>query len=290
VITSGRPFYQFQFLQVLKSKFPYIKTLGDYRDPWNTNTNIESSLKRKFFRILETPIEKKTTATLDYITTCSEGFAENIKTLPTNKEIHIITNGFEDFAENICKTSTSEKTKFSVAFVGSLYDNQKIEVFLNALINSPYKNNIKLIFYGLENQKTQFERIKMITKRSNLDIVINPWLEKTKMLEMVMSHDAMLMCGLKSQKGRHTAKFFDYLSFQKNIILCPSDSDILEAEIERLKIGVTLDDEEQVRAWLDKLASENFNWLYHGIREEIEYYTYKNQVKKLAAIIENDKI
>jgi hypothetical protein len=286
VLTSGRPFYQFQFIEKLKSNFPQIITIGDYRDPWNTNVNIDLSIKRKFFRFFEKPIEKRLIKNIDVITTCSSGVAESISQITKLKEIHIITNGFKKLLETTNKTKEYGQP-FEIAYIGSLYENQKIEIFIEAIGQSANKNKFTFHFYGLKNQPAALERIKKLAKIYKISIEIFPWMPKTEMIEKAANHDALLICGLPLRKGTYTAKFFDYLSFQKNIILSPSDADILEAEIERLKIGAVLDNQEAVLKWIDELAANNFNWPYQGDASKIKEYTNENQVKKLAKIIEN---
>ncbi len=283
VVTSGRPFYQFQYVSKLKSKFPYISCIGDYRDPWNTNTNINSSVKRKFFKWFEKSVEKRTTNSFSAITTCSEGFKRNISLLIKDKPIYVITNGFNSF--NTQSNINKQTNKFEIAFIGSLYENQMIETFLIPLINSSISKKIKIIFYGISNQPEQKKRIIKIIQNTDLETEVKPWMKKNELLKNVINHDAFLLCGLKTQKGRHTAKFFDYLSFKKNIILCPSDEDVLENEIKRLKIGKTLPNEDAVTNWILELNDNNFVWPFIGNLDEIEKFTYKNQVKKLADII-----
>lgn len=283
VITSGRPFYQFQFLYQLKKEFPSIKCYGDYRDPWNTNTNINSSLKRKFFRLLETPIEKKTTDSFEALITCSEGFRENIQHLIKNKKIEVITNGFKDFVN---KPHDRKNNKFEIAYIGSLYDNQAIEKFISPLISNNKSKHFKLIFYGLNNQENQETRVLNLIKGSEFEVIIKPWMEKEQMISEVSSQNALLLCGIPERKGTYTAKFFDYLSLQKNIILCPSDDDILEKEIERLNIGVVLNSEKMVLDWVQKLSAINFEWKYEGKKELIAEFSYQNQVNKLIKLIE----
>lgn len=285
IITSGRPFYQFQFLYRLKKQFPQLRCIGDYRDPWNTNTNINQSLKRRFFCELEKPIEIKTTSNFEFLTTCSEGFKSNVQSLITNIPVHIITNGFKEFY-----TSQNEivfNSKFEIAFIGSLYENQKIEVFLRPLVNFIHAKKIKLIFYGLLNQPDQVTRIEKIVANSDLEVYFESWIDKKSLVNRVKKHNAFLLCGLKSQKGRHTAKFFDYLSFQKNIILCPSDEDVLAEEIKRLNVGVILDDENNVNEWLNELHENKYIWKYNGLVDTVAEFKYTNQVKKLSNHIEN---
>lgn len=284
VITSGRPFYQFQFLHRLKKQFSYLTCIGDYRDPWNTNTNINQSLKRRFFRILEQPIEVKTTCNFDFLTTCSDGFKSNIQTLISKPPIHVITNGFKQFHKP--PNTDNKNHKFEIAFVGSLYANQQIETFLKPLIESSQAKNIELFFYGLNNQPEQKKRIKSLTDKTALIVNFADWMDKNALVKKVHRHNAFLLCGLKSQKGRHTAKFFDYLSFQKNIILCPSDDDILAQEINRLNIGIVLDNEHNVSEWLHQLHQNEYTWEYKGNTDLIATFTYSNQVKKLINYIE----
>ena len=286
VITSGRPFYQFQFLSQLRREFPHIRCFGDYRDPWNTNTNINQSAKRKFFRWLETPIEKKTINSFEGIITCSEGIKDNIKTLIKNKPITVITNGFDDFIKGPEKARNNNL--FEIAYIGSLYDNQEIERFIIPLMSNMYHKRFKLIFYGLNNQEKQKNRILDLTEQSTLQIEIKPWLEKEEMLNEAVTSDALLICGIPDRKGTYTAKFFDYLALQKNIILCPSDNDVLQSEINRLNLGWILNDQSEINEWIsliNRYMEENKRPVYSGNQEEIEKFKYEAQVNKLANIL-----
>jgi glycosyltransferase involved in cell wall biosynthesis len=284
VITSGRPFYQFIFADQLKKKHDRIKWYGDYRDPWNTNTNIESSLKRRFFRYIETPIEKRVIKSAESLITCSEGFKSNIKELIKHKEIHVITNGFSCF---IRTENKNKNKKLEIAYVGSLYDNQKIERFLKPLNHIANIGEIKLVFYGFKSRNKALKKIETIVDQTHIEIEIKPWMEKNQMIAAAINHDCFLLCGIPARKGTYTAKFFDYLAMQKNIILCPSDNDILEKEIIRLNVGTVLKSEEEVLKWYSSLKGKGFKWEYNGNVDKIEGYKNSAQVDKLISIISN---
>lgn len=283
IITSGRPFYLFEFAHQIVQRFPEVKWIGDYRDPWNTNTNLDlMKFKGKFFRWLELSSEVQSTTSAEFLTTCSEGIKDNISTLITKKKIVVVTNGFEDFI-----TSTEDQSavrQIEIAYVGSLYHNQKIETFLNGLNSSEYNSNFAIYFYGIKKDSTNYDRIKKSISSSVQNIHFKPWMPKDEMIRALTKHDCFLLCGIPSRKGTYTAKFFDYLSMKKNIILCPGDQDILTKEVRRLNIGWVLNDEPAVKNWASEVT-DTFNREgaipFRGDIAEIAKYRYQNQIDRL---------
>ena len=166
VIISGNPFIQFKFGYLLNKKHN-IKWIADYRDAWTTS-DINNIHKNKLFRtlhFLERRFEKKWVRTASAITASSMPIANGIRDLTGVKE-NALYNGFEEDDFKFIKERTPFET-FTITYVGTLYEGQKIEVFCKAFkqfIDSNANSNIKLLFPGISFYKEQEKRIKNLMK------------------------------------------------------------------------------------------------------------------------------
>ncbi len=280
VITSGRPFIQFKICWKLKRDFPQIHWIADYRDPWNSGFLMGNGFKNKVLQIIEKPFEKRWLKNATFYTTTSLGFKENISQILRDHQGYVVTNGFESF-KNCPQNFTHE---FVIGYLGSLYPQQKIEIFLNGFTNLLKKYpglKIKLLFWGIGNYH-QEKRIKNSLKGFENYFEIIPKIKKEELEWSLCTASCFLLCGIPERKGTYTAKLFDYFSFQKPIILSPSDKDILHETILRTKTGVVLQSQEEVSSWLHKTYENRKLIPYEGNKKTIELFKLENQVKILA--------
>jgi hypothetical protein len=291
LITSGRPFLLFRFAYLLKREFPNISWLADYRDPWNSCPLIKQSFKQRLFRLLEKPMEKKWVAKADSITTVSEGISSSISKIVDRSRAVIVTNGFEEFVET---AAGNHAKSFSIAYIGSLYDSQQIEVFLEGfkryIKKTKHSPAIDLQFLGLGNSAKQNSRIKRALSGFEEYYYIENWLPKEVMMNKASMAHNLLLCGMPDRKGTYTAKFFDYLSLQRNIVLCPSDGDILEKTINETHSGIVLNTSEEVSNYLDityRQWEEQKSIPYYGQKDKILSYSYKKQVQILSHVLDS---
>ncbi|MBS4013951.1 MAG: hypothetical protein KGZ97_09395 [Bacteroidetes bacterium] len=288
VITSGGPFLQFRFCYLLKKELSYVNWVADYRDPWNSCSNINDKIKAQFLRIFEKPLEKRWLKNSLFFISVSEGVKDGIEALTSSKNGKVITNGFNEFVEN---SQNINSVDFTIAYVGSLYNQQKIEVFLDGYKTFWMKNQkakVKLQFFGIEVLPTPKTRIERIIKEIPDKYEILPWLQKEELIVQVEKVNAFLLCGIPERKGTYTAKLFDYFSMRKPIILCPSDNDILEETIRETETGVVLNTPEEVEVWLNNAYDYwqiHKSIPYNAKEELLLQYTYEKQVEKLAALI-----
>jgi glycosyltransferase involved in cell wall biosynthesis len=289
VLTSGRPFIHFRFAYLLKKEFPNIEWVADYRDPWNSCSNIKSSAKLKFLKRLETPLEKKWLKNCVFFTTVSEGFQDSIQKIIRDKKGYVILNGFEDFFD--CREKPDYQQEIVISYVGTLYYQQRIEVFLEGFkkfIRSHPHSKIKLIFWGLGNDKNQVARIKNTLIQFEDYFQIFPWVEKEKLKVKLCLSDCFLVAGIPERKGTLTAKIFDYFSLRKPIVLCPTDQDIIERVITETHTGVVLKNSHEVYYWLAetyKIWLESAKIPYLAESSDLEEFRYENQVFKLTNLL-----
>ena len=254
VIASGRPFYLFKFCYRLKKEFNYIDWIADYRDPWTTNPINQSSIKMRFLAWLERPLEKKWVGNALKFTTCSSLWVEQISQL-TGVPGFVSQNGFDDqFFESL--KPVVNKEEFTIIYNGTLYDNQRIEVFVKGFIDfihRPSKPRARLIFAGAGSDPRRLARIKAISLTSVEKIDVLPKMEQPKVFELLAKAHLCVLTNYDGEKGRHTAKLFDYLASQKPIVLCPSDNDVMEALIRETNSGFTVNSSEEAATLLSEL-------------------------------------
>ena len=80
-------------------------------------------------------------------------------------------------------------------------------------------------------------------------------------------------------------KIFDYLGARKNIIIAPSDNDVMEKLVKETGAGITADSVGEFVHALEGLYrewKESGTIRYKGKQEAIEYYTRENQTSILA--------
>ncbi len=289
VLTSGKPFILFRFCYLLKRKHPLIKWIADYRDPWTSETNDKKSLKAQFFRYLDKPFEKKWLQSADQIITVSTGVAESINSIISHsKPIGIVQNGFEDFYDY---TTLEKENNFSVAYIGTLYPEQNIEIFIKGFLAFSEANkgiSTKLKFYGLANDPNQVKRVQTAFQKRNELFETFERQPKEDLMKQVAKSSSVLLCGMPDRKGTYTAKLMDYFALRKNIYLCPSDNDALHELITQSQAGRILNTVEDVKIRLQLDFNE---WLanglvkYTGNYNVINKFKTDNQVKKLAEIL-----
>jgi glycosyltransferase involved in cell wall biosynthesis len=288
VITSGRPFVQFRFCYLLKKEFPQIQWIADYRDPWNSCSNINDNIKARFLRIFEKPLEKRWLKNAAFFSSTSKGFVDGINTILEQPKGYVITNGFSEFIDI---SQNFESSDLTIAYVGSLYHQQKIEIFLEGYKSFCNKNQnakVKLQFFGIEDMPAPKTRIERIIKEIPDKYEIIQWLQKEELIEQAEKVNAFLLCGIPERKGTYTAKLFDYFSMRKPIILCPSDNDILKETIKETETGVVLNTTEEVEVWLNNAYAYwqlHKSIPYNAKEELLLQFTYEKQVEKLAALI-----
>ena len=158
----------------MKKKFPNIKWIPDYRDQWNTYGDRESKSKiSKIFGIIEKRLEKKWTSNCSFFITTSPKWLENIEKFIKNNGV-FIANGYDGKLEQ--KKISNKNKNLKILYAGTLYQNQKIEMFCKAIseVNMKHNNAVEIEFIGCEMIEGQSDRLKNIKKNhSGVFIITN---------------------------------------------------------------------------------------------------------------------
>lgn len=289
VITTGNPFILFRFGYLLKKHFK-ILWIADYRDDWNTNKlKIKKTLPDRIVSFFESGNEKRWVSRSDTFLSVSDEYVEKISNF-TNKIGHVIGNGFIDD-----EYPNPEETfdHFAIVYNGTLYDSQKIEIFIDVFkkIIDKYadKTKIYLYFIGLAYENKQTERIKNLLKGYENFFVITNRIPKEEVIKIQLKSSLLLMVSHGDTKGIPSSKIYQYMRCYKNIFLCPSDSDIMEKILTNSGLGIITTDPEDAFLKLEKLILEYIENKEIAVKINNSYisqFSRKEQTKKLAHILD----
>jgi hypothetical protein len=130
LIVSANPFEIFKFGHLLHKKTK-INWIADYRDDWNTSELPEYRNRNYLIKKIESYYEKKWLRNCSAVTTISNYYSSKLQNF-LSKPVFTILNGF-DFNSNF-KQNNNFYPDFTIVYNGSLYDSQKIEIFLKGYI------------------------------------------------------------------------------------------------------------------------------------------------------------
>jgi glycosyltransferase involved in cell wall biosynthesis len=281
-----------------KFKIPYVL---DYRDLWNNRIihqkytpNAKLKFQDKITSFWWRVWAKK--ALLNTIT--SEPWRTKLQNIGVRKTA-VITNGFE---KNEFVFNTNDATKeFKIVHTGSLYNNQDLTAFFNAVnifINKINPLNFKIYFIGAERNK----KVKYISINSFIDaqtlkdkyrlseeyFVFSPRTSREDSLKQVYSASILLMPTFPFSPGTYSGKIFEYLPSKRPILATPKDLSVIDELIQETQTGICSSIEDEIVEFLTQSYND---WIKKGFviiegkKEKIDYYSRENQTKILADLI-----
>lgn len=244
LIISGNPFIQFKFGYLLNKKFN-IKWIADYRDAWSTTEiyDTDSTVLRRFIHRLDCKFEKKWVSTAHKISASSGPIGKSIEKI-TGVESFPLYNGinFDDFN----KVRTLEKRKkFTITYIGSLYDGQKIEFFCEAfkkLIEEVPGIKVQLLFPGLAFFGDQESRVKTALKDYESYFECSERIPREEILKLEKEAHLLLHVAWQGFQGIIASKIYEYIASGTKILVTPSDNGPIEEIVSSSKCGVSISD------------------------------------------------
>ena len=288
IITSGRPFVHFRFAHLLKKEFPYVKWIADYRDAWTTST-IKEGQHWFLYRLidwLESKSEKKWLKDAAFATASSIPIANGVAAF-TGISAYPLYNGFvaEDF-DTVKNHKPFEK--FTICYIGTLYQGQKIEVFCEAYKQflDQYPNaRVDLRFIGLAADVTQVKRVEKKLAGYEYAYSISDRIDRKKTLEVEKRAHLLLHVAWQGYSGIVASKIYEYIASGTKILVTPSDHDIIEDIIKKSGCGVVTNSVSKTTEILEEHYSNFLNnkTVRNDINKpEIQQFSRLNQVKVLA--------
>lgn len=291
VVTSGPP-HSLHLIGInLKKKFPELKWIADFRDPW-TEISYYKHLKLtnksdKKHRKLEGEVFKNADITLATSYTDAENFRKN------GANSVCITNGFDESDSSNSQTlkPSNSPTKFTLSYIGVLEQLRNPENLWKALddlvkTNNDFAENFKLKFVGRIDDKI-LNSIENSSLKNYIDNL--GYLSHDKAIDEMINSSMLLITNFpnESSKGIIPGKIFEYLATGKQIIsFGPNKADVAKI-LDDTNAGKHFgyQDSETIKQFI----LEKFElWKSGNLLENtgnIEQFSRRNLTKTLAKIL-----
>jgi glycosyltransferase involved in cell wall biosynthesis len=289
-IISGEPFYLFGIGYSLKNELG-LKWIADYRDDWSTNElQMENSggTVRKWIAKVEATYEKKWVGTAEAIISVSKIYTDRLGKF-LGKKGYTIENGFEE--ELISLKSEELHPVFTLTYSGVLYPSQDLSVILGALQLA--KNNadpFQLIFLGAGFDLKQRRRIEdSIPSELKPFVKITDRLPRALALVELQKTHAFLAMAYGNMKGIPSSKLYEYLALGKPVLLCPSDTDVMEQMIVESGLGFIANSAEacyeQIVAIKSHYERGEVEELKSNSQDKVAKYSRFNQLQQIKEVL-----
>jgi len=286
LVVSSPPLNIIRLGHFLKSAFPSMKFIADFRDSYNNDLIQERPrlrLKEKVEAFLFRTHLRRWLRNADCVVSVSTPILETIR-----KRFHcptiIVTNGFEeDLFRDVPLHPNGNQ--FTLSMVGSLYPRQDIGFMCRAIdlfIRQAGDPNIKVQFIGIRGRKNIVNEI-----RKHIDdrfLHFTDRIERQKALEIMKNSHILLQVGWRGYRGLCPGKVFEYLGAGRNILVAPADGDLTDRVIGETGAGFSAPTIENAAGFL---LSKYREWKEHGVLSysgnpsAISRYTRESQNRKL---------
>jgi glycosyltransferase involved in cell wall biosynthesis len=289
MLISGGPFQLFKFGYRLKKKFD-IKWIADYRDDWNTNELVHNSKFKIFVQKISKYNEIKWVSSAAFFISVSNHYVNKIKNLIKTIPGYTIVNGYME--ENYVNLPPQKKDGiFQLTYVGSLYPNQQIEVFISAykrfIDNLPHIKS-KVIFVGLRASSLSLQKVQLLATGYETYFEYTFRMPKKDAIDVQNKSTVLLICAYGNLKGIPGSKLYEYIALQKPVLVCPSDGEIIEETLTETGQGYFANTEYECYELLNKLYKEyggNSSTSKNINVAAIKKYSRYENVKNLAALL-----
>lgn len=271
-----------------------VPLIADFRDLWDNNLlsenyrpKLETRVKNFFYEFHL----KKWLGGAALITSVSEPLVAELKRLIPTAKTFVVMNGFDGETVRIATESVNQKnSKFVFSVVGTLYPQQNLSILIEGLklfLRDKNSNEIELNFIGT----AAFAQVKSLLENNlpkESTIVTDRISPAEARAQTIRSH-VLFYAGWSGYKGIVSAKIFEYLGAGRNILIAPSDRDIIARIVTETEAGKTADSPAEFAAILNFWFGEwkaGGNLIYRGKPEKIRFYSRENQAARFAAEIQ----
>ena len=254
VITTSPP-HSTQLIGLsLKRKFPQIKWIVDFRDPWTDIYYYELLGHTTVSKRLDANYERKVVEKADQIITVGHKFKDSFQSKTSQNitaKTAVIPNGYDpkDFV-----IESDQNKRFTISYTGTMSDYYQPEVFFEALADLIKKypsEPIDFVFIGTVSAKI---RAFVVEKLGHQATFLPPVTHKEIVTYMQQSHVLLLVT--QGSEGTIPGKTFEYLAAKRTII-CIGKGDAAEA-IAKCNAGESFErnQKEHITAYLEKCLTD----------------------------------
>lgn len=288
LITTGPPHSMHLIGLELKRKYPGLKWIADFRDPW-TQISYHSELKlTKNSDKKHKELEKAVMKTADCVIATSFSDAEDYNRIGAAKT-EVITNGYESVDFEIEKKIQNQK--FRISYSGNLESARNPVELWKALKeltdrNDEFRNQLELNFYGILSAEAE-ETI--IENGLSKYLIKHGYVNHSAAVEGIVNSELLLLTNFpdSKSKGIIPGKLFEYLAARNPIIaIGPSDGDVSKI-LNRTDAGKYFghSDREGMKIYILEVHGNFKSGQPKPESKSIEQFSRKEMTRKLALTI-----
>lgn len=269
------------------SGVPY---LADFRDSYNNyklNPDFRPTAKQRAESYLFKSYLNRWLSNADAIISVDKAVADTINP-HFSQPVVVIRNGFElDLFRDI--DVAADSATFRLTVTGNMYPEQDIAFLAKGIgkfIADAQPEAFMAQFIGLRDRQDVADVLRQYIPEAHL--LLLPRLPRTEALKAMRQSQILLQAGWRGYKGWLPGKVFEYMAAGRNILIAPSDRDIIDRVIKETGTGFSADTIEdmaryltiQYRCW-QRLGTISYN----GNKEAIAVYSREVQNAKLIEFI-----
>lgn len=284
VVTTGPPHSIHLIGLRLKKKYPHLRWIADFRDPWTEWGMWDSLMVSKMIRKVHKRLEQQVLANADEILTITPFYVRRFEAL-SGRRVRLLTNGFDedDFKETVHKRTG----EFVIRHIGLINDKCNPRPFMKAVrslmeTNAEFAKDVRVEFIG--EVHPDFKAFVLASPQLQKITRFTGNIPHAQLLREYGSSSLLLLVltGYKDAEGFLPGKLFEYLATGLPVLgTGPEDGDaarlLRETGAGRM---IDSDDDEGIegalREWYDQ-------WKSGGIRPVNSSRTSQFSRKQLTA-------
>lgn len=240
IYSSFSPYSDHAIAYLLKIFFPKLYWIADFRD-----LHVEPHYDIVYWQSFQHWCNRKILKKANIVTTVSKGLAMHLKAYHSN--VYVFQNGIPPLS-NSDKNKPIQRelfSKFTIAYTGSMYGNERNPSLLLKVIkklceeNIITKDNFQIVYVGKDTNLW----LDWIV-RFDLNALFKSWgivsLSEAKSLQSSSHINLLLTSATPEWTGILTGKFYEYVAAQQPILVLINGAQDLEFEsiIDDLNIGL----------------------------------------------------
>ncbi len=289
IVTTGPPHSMHLIGLGLKKKYPDLRWVADFRDPWSKWGFLESVMTGKIAMNIHRRLEAKVLKTADAVVTVTPSWVRQFQDL-SNRPVHLITNGYDD--DDFQGLEIKKTEKFVIRHAGFLSDRCNIQPFMSAMEELLQENEIfrelfRLDFLGEAHQKIK-QKVRPFENLSARTTFTPPTLhEKMPAIYCTSSLLLLVLAGYKVAENL-PGKIFEYMAAGLPILGIGPEHGDAAALLRKTGAGKMIDpgNKEEIKQFIreifDRWAGME-SW-HRGIVDS-EQYSRKNLTKALIELL-----
>ena len=286
VITTGPPHSLHLIGLGLKNKFPHIKWISDFRDPWTTIGYYKELKLSAFAHKKHIKLEREVLTKSDQIIVTSNITKQEFSII-TSKPITVITNGFDEEPVGHIELDS----KFTLAHIGSFLSKRNPRVFWKALSelikeDQSFKESFELKLIGAVSKEIldTIDEFKLTNFTRNIGYVSH----HEAVIEQRKSQ-VLLLIEIDSEETKCIipGKLFEYMAAARPILAIGPEGADVASIIKETVTGVytTYDEKDRIKETI-----KNYFELYKINKLTVQpdgilRYTRKNLTEELSKIL-----